>query len=59
MYRGYPISELAGKKSFEDISYLLIWGHLPSPEERTKYFNELANVPRPSKSVFDVIHSFE
>lgn len=28
-YRGYPIEQLASKKSFLDVSYLLIYGELP------------------------------
>ena len=31
-YRGYDISELAGKHSFLDVSYLLMRGKLPTPE---------------------------
>jgi len=29
-YRGYPIEELAEKSSFLEVSYLLIYGNLPS-----------------------------
>ncbi len=32
-YRGYPIEELAEKKSFLDVSWLLIYGELPTPEQ--------------------------
>jgi len=32
-YRGYPIEELAEKSSFLEVSYLLIYGELPSKEE--------------------------
>ncbi|MEN9749242.1 MAG: hypothetical protein RL149_320 [Actinomycetota bacterium] len=32
-YRGYPIEELAGKKSFLETAYLLIYGELPSASE--------------------------
>ena len=32
-YRGYPIEELAGMASFDEVAYLLIWGHLPSAQE--------------------------
>lgn len=32
-YRGYPIEQLAGKKSFLEVSYLLIYGELPSKSE--------------------------
>ena len=33
-HRGYPIAELAEKKSFLEVSHLLIYGELPSESER-------------------------
>jgi len=32
-YRGYPIEQLAGKSSFVEVSYLLIYGSLPSQSQ--------------------------
>ena len=32
-YRGYPIEQLAAKKSFLDVSYLLIYGELPGKSQ--------------------------
>ena len=32
-YRGYPIEQLAAKKSFLDVSYLLIYGELPDKSQ--------------------------
>lgn len=32
-YRGYPIEELAEKSNFVEVSFLLIFGHLPSKAE--------------------------
>lgn len=32
-YRGYPIEQLASKKSFLEVAYLLIYGELPSANE--------------------------
>jgi citrate synthase len=32
-YRGYPIDQLAGKASFLEVSYLLIYGELPTAEQ--------------------------
>lgn len=40
LYRGYPIEEMVGA-SFLDISYLLIYGHLPSAEELHRFRTEL------------------
>jgi citrate synthase len=36
-YRGYPIEELATKSSFLEVSYLLIYGELPTADELTKF----------------------
>src|SRR5690606_1946151 len=35
-YRGYPIEELAAKSNFLEVSYLLIYGELPTAEELAK-----------------------
>ncbi|MGB8022180.1 MAG: citrate synthase [Candidatus Nanopelagicales bacterium] len=32
-YRGYPIEELAAHATFTEVSYLLIYGELPTPDE--------------------------
>src|SRR4051794_37684326 len=32
-YRGYPIDQLAGKASFLEVSYLLIYGELPTADQ--------------------------
>ena len=32
-YRGYPIEDLAEKSTFAEVSYLLIYGELPTPDE--------------------------
>jgi citrate synthase len=40
-YRGYPIEELAGQARFTEVSYLLIYGNLPSSEELKKFEERL------------------
>ena len=42
LYRGYPIDQLAEKKTFLDICYLLLNGELPSNTEQTA-FRQLVN----------------
>lgn len=42
LYRGYPIEQLADKKDFLDICYLLLNGDLPSPDQKIG-FNSLIN----------------
>ncbi|MTA30924.1 MAG: citrate synthase [Actinobacteria bacterium] len=36
-YRGYPIEQLAAKKSFLDVAYLLVYGELPSKSELEEF----------------------
>src|ERR1051325_9514575 len=40
-YRGYPIEELAEKSDFVETSYLLIYGKLPTKDERQKFSTHL------------------
>lgn len=58
-YRNFSIVKLMEmKKKFEDVTFLLIWGHLPSQEERQKYKKDLAAAMAPPQMVSDVIQSF-
>jgi citrate synthase len=41
-YRGYPIEQLAGNASFIEVSYLLIYGALPTPEELERFQRQVA-----------------
>ena len=36
-YRGYPIEQLAAKKSFTEVAYLLIYGELPSKTDAENF----------------------
>jgi citrate synthase len=36
-YRGYPIEELAGQKSFLEVAFLLIYGELPTETQRADF----------------------
>lgn len=40
-YRGYPIEELAAKSTFLEVSYLLIYGELPTPEQLSAFDGEI------------------
>jgi len=42
-YRGYPIEELAEKSSFIEAAQLLIWGELPTEEQRRRFGNLLGD----------------
>ena len=40
-YRGYNIHDLAEKSSFEEVSYLLLYGKLPTKNELDAFNNSL------------------
>lgn len=40
-YRGYPIEELAKHSNFNEVSYLLIYGHLPNKKELAEFHKNL------------------
>ena len=40
-YRGYPIEQLAAKKSFLDVSHLLVYGDLPNSEQFAKFDDKI------------------
>ena len=40
-YRGYPIEQLAEKSTFIEVSYLLIYGELPSPEQLEAFTTQI------------------
>lgn len=57
-YRGYPIEQLAEKSSFLEVSYLLIYGELPTTEQ-FKTFQERINnhtlVHEQTKKIIEVL----
>ena len=54
-YRGYSIEDLADKASFLEVSYLLIFGELPSKEELTKFETNIRKAFKPSKNILFTI----
>ncbi len=40
-YRGYPIEQLAAHSTFTEVSYLLIYGELPTPDELKTFESEI------------------
>ena len=57
-YRGYDISELAEKASFEEVAHMLLKGHLPNQTELdayTKKLQTLRRLPEALKTVLEHI----
>src|SRR3954453_6219162 len=40
-YRGYPIEQLAEKSSFLEVSYLLIYGELPTADQLAEFIGKI------------------
>ena len=40
-YRGYPIDQLAEKSTFIEVSYLLIYGELPTPDQLAEFTTQI------------------
>ncbi|MBN2701966.1 MAG: citrate synthase [Methylohalobius sp. ZOD2] len=41
LYRGYPIQELAVQSDYMEVCYLLLYGELPSPEEKAEFERDI------------------
>jgi len=41
-YRGYPIEQLAEKSTFTEVSYLLIYGELPTPAQLAEFESQIS-----------------
>ncbi len=57
-YRGYDIYDLADNASFEEVAYLLLYGHLPTQDELDAYIStiiSLRGLPDALKGVLEVI----
>ena len=56
-YLGYSIEDLAKNASFEEVSYLLLMGHLPKKQELEEFENELASLREMPDSLVTVLES--
>src|SRR5437667_7459139 len=43
LYRGYPIEELAAKSDFMEVSYLLLYGELPTAKEKQQFVYDITH----------------
>ncbi len=55
LYRGYPIQELAGQVTFEETSYLILFGELPSARELAEWRDELVRWRRPPGAAIEAL----
>ena len=57
-YRGYAIEDLADKANFLEVSYLLIFGELPSKEELTKFETNIRKYTLVNEEMKNIIDGF-
>jgi citrate synthase len=57
-YRGYPIEELAEKSSFIEVSYLLIYGELPSADRLKWFEGQIAKFSETKDGIKSIIKAF-
>jgi 2-methylcitrate synthase len=58
LYRGYGIADLAEYGTFEEVAYLLLFGHLPAPQELKHFSAEVIDqsfLPRPVEAFLKVV----
>jgi citrate synthase len=56
-YRGYPIEQLAGQKSFIETAYLLIYGQLPNAQELGEWDERLRRHTLIHEDLKNIFHS--
>jgi citrate synthase len=57
-YRGYPVTELAEKSTFDEVAFLLLHGELPSARQRADFHQRVAaarQVPVPLRDLLKVL----
>ncbi|WP_396172148.1 citrate synthase [Flavobacterium sp.] len=57
-YRGYSIEELAAKANFLEVSYLLIFGELPTKAQMEKYENDIRKYTLVNEEMKNIIDGF-
>lgn len=58
LYRGYPIEQIAEKKDFLDVCFLLLNGELPSPEESTDFTKLINNHTMVHQQMYQFLNGF-
>lgn len=58
LYRGYPIEQLAEKKDYLDVSYLLMNGELPDSKEKTQFVNLINNHTMVHQQMYNFLNGF-
>ena len=57
-YRQHSIDKLFNRYGFEEVAYLLIWGHLPNQEEKEEFYLALFEYLEPPPLVVEAVKGF-
>ncbi|MCJ7756180.1 MAG: citrate/2-methylcitrate synthase [Thermoanaerobaculales bacterium] len=55
LYRGYPIEDLVGRVTFEEVTYLILFGELPTPSQLADWHNELIRWRQPPAAAIEAL----
>src|SRR5260221_9706298 len=58
LYRGFPIEELAAKSDFMEVSYLLLFGELPTAEQKTQFVYDITHHTMVHEQISSFFHGF-
>lgn len=58
LYRGYPIEQLAEKKDFLDVSYLLLNGELPNIKQKEEFIGLINNHSMVHQQMYNFLNGF-
>ncbi len=58
LYRGYPIEQLADKKDFLEVSFLLLNGNLPTQDEKTSFNAMINNHSMVHQQMYNFLNGF-
>src|SRR6201993_3251791 len=58
LYRGYPIEELAAKSAFMEVSYLLLYGELPTAEQKKQFVYDITHHTMVHEQISSFFHGF-
>jgi citrate synthase len=58
LHRGYPIEQLAEKSDFLEVSYLLLHGELPTPEEKDEFVSTIGKHTMVNEQLAEFFNGF-
>lgn len=58
LYRGYPIDQLAAQCDYMDVCYLLMFGELPSANEKTDFVQQIQKTNNVHEQITQFFHGF-